>query len=455
MKQSINKKLIELTLILFAFLVFGCAMFKKTVVLKQYKIAESLDCKKDSLNGLCKPYIAIDLFSSTEIEEKDSEKMLWNLGGEGQAALINKLSERYKDNNAFKKELDNKYLKQPENTDYTTKKVKIILTVDKLTDLNPQSKSFSLADRIQYLHLNLSFNNPKVSFKKWNKFETEFAEIELGDVSFEKSFESTFDIGNDATIGKVEAKGGLTKSESLKLKNRIATLNGKFSKDSLVLNETGALGIDLNGNVIIEATIQFKDTTAYFAEFSNLRNSKGEYLPVDSVDLDMRKIRIPNIPDDQSLTANLKYDYTFRHVTKNAATFPEYDDDVILIDSKGEKDSISILDLDEIKPDRYLIFGDKQLEDYIGLEYYDDNTKSSNKHQIELWFSAEEKAIEFYTWLRYWGKQKPFDTTQFRFNTTSDRVIWLSWIINRKTKEQQAFTYRTAHIWDFAEIRKL
>jgi hypothetical protein len=67
---------------------------------------------------------------------------------------------------------------------------------------------------------------------------------------------------------------------------------------------------------------------------------------------------------------------------------------------------------------------------------------SSKPSDISLWFSSDEKAAEFHEWLRYWGKVKPFDTTVIRIGCYE--LYWAG----------ETFTYRTAHIFDFAEIRK-
>ncbi len=446
-----NKKSSSINYLILILSLSGCGIFKNTTTLKTYKkLDKPIDCSVDTNNALCRqPFVTIEPFSSTEIdnEDKKSEKTLWDLSGQGQDALINRLSERNKDNDEFKKELENSYLKEPESSDFTTKKVKIILTIDKL-----QNNYTTFADRIQFLHFNLSLNGQAAEFKKWNKYETEFAEIELGEVSFEKKIEPKLSVGTDETFAKAEIGGGLTKTESQKLKNKIAVLNGKFSKDSLVVKETGAIGLDLNGNVIIEATIKFKDTIAYFAEFTNLRNSKGRFLPMDSVVISLKKIRVPKIAEGEPLKATLTYGYYYRHVTKNYNTIPEYDDRVTFIKGNGIRIDIDVLDADEIMPDRYLIYGDQEQGDCIGLEFCDGGP-NSNCHNFALWFSDEEKAAEFYTWLRYWGKQRPMDTTPIKFNAGT-KEISLTWIIETSKNEYTYFTFHTAHIFDFAEIKK-
>ncbi len=448
-----------LMFVLTTLLLNSCGLFNRGTILKQYKKAAYLDCNKDSTDSRCKDkqFVQMGLFSSTEIgeEEKEIPKTIWNLKGEGQAMLIEKLNDRYKENDAFKKELDNKYLQEEETSDFTIKKVRLVISIKKLIDNNPKSSTYSLADRIQNLTFKISFKDAGATFLKWNKFETEYGEIDLGDITYERNAEATLGAGNEETLGNAEVKGGISRSEEVKLKKNYAKLNGIFYKDSLVVYLQGTKEVDLDGNIIIETTIKFREKKGYFVDLSNLKNSKGQYLPMDSIKTTFHIKKIPEYSDSLPLTIAFDYNYTYRHVTKNAKTYDESDDKVTFIDGAGKNTAVTLLNDDEIFPDRYAIFSDVEDTDPITLYNPDPlHVKQGEKvikegcgskpSNIALWFPTEEKAWEFYEWLRYWGKIKmSSDKTTIRIGCYE--LMWAD----------KPFTYYTAHIFDFAEIRKL
>ncbi len=446
----------KILILLVSCFINGCSLFHRGTLLKHYKSAGYIDCDKDSTNDICKgrEFVKMGLFSSTEIgeEERETAKTIWNLLGEGQAALIEKLNQRYKENDTFKKELDNKYIKVEESYDFTVKKVRLVISTKKLIDNNPKSATYSLADRIQNLKFKITFKDTGVTFLKWNKFTTEFGEIDLGDITYERNAEATLGAGSDETVAKAEIKGGVTRSEEVKLRRNYAKLNGMFSKDSLVVYLQGTREIDLDGNITIEATLKFKEKKGYFIDMGNLKKLKGNYLHFDSVQPSFQVKLVPEYTETKPLTISFDYHYSYRHVIKNANTYDESDDKVTFIDGSGQDNSVILLNNNEIFPDRYSIFSD----DSIPLELHNpDILNVKNSHEsykvecaskpsdIPLWFCSEEQAAEFYGCLRYWGKMNPSDETIIRIGCYE-----LRWAGN-------PFTYHTAHIFDFAEIRKL
>jgi hypothetical protein len=355
-----NNRISILPLILIAVLLNGCSLFNKGAILKHYKTARHLNCNKGCSDTRCKEYVEMGLFSSSEIDEeesKESPKTILNLQGEGQAVLIEKLNDRYKENDAFKKELYYTFSKKEEPSDFTVKKVRLIISVNKLTNNDPKSPTYSLADRIQNLKFKLSFEDVGVAFLKWNKFETEYGEIDLGDLTYERNAEAT--VGAEVEkIGTAEIKIGATRTEELKLKKNYAKLNGLFHRDSLVVYLQGTREVDLDGNIIIEATVKFKEKKGYFVDFQNLKNEKGKNLSMDSVLTNFRVIKITEYTEAKPLTISFDYSYTYRHVTGNEKTFDESDDKVLFIDGFGRDNAVTLLNKDEIFPDRYTIFSD-------------------------------------------------------------------------------------------------
>ncbi|MBI1307764.1 MAG: hypothetical protein GC181_14265 [Bacteroidetes bacterium] len=386
---------------LFCFLaiVAGCS------TIKRYKRIVSFGTTSQSL-------VTMSFFSAveTEGEKKDESKTLWDLQGEGQQALIDKLGERYKDNDDFKEELNNAYLEVSEKStlDYTTKRIKIILSVNKFRDYSKLKhlNNFSLADRIEFLKFSLVLEDTSAKFIKWNKFETEFADIDIADVTFEKNLEATLGAGTDETIAKGEIKGGLTKTEEQKIKYRYAVLNGRISPDSLEVEEEGTREIDLNGNIILDVTIQFKRVEQSFAEFIDLRNKSGECQAADSVKLYFRKFIMPQIKEGQNLSATLNYNYIYRNVKnkRGAKTFIESDDKVKYYEGKGKTPNIVLLNSAEIKPIRFLVTCNStpiKISSTPAIE------GGSTENIEELIFSSQEKANAFCEWLKNIGQKNP------------------------------------------------
>ena len=83
--------------------------------------------------------------------------------------------------------------------DFTRKELLMVFTVSRDRDyarLNDPSGRFSPADRIEYLKLTLQIpQENQLKFTRWNRYATEYGEINIADVSFSRSLE--LDAGGD------------------------------------------------------------------------------------------------------------------------------------------------------------------------------------------------------------------------------------------------------------------
>jgi len=143
---------------------------------------------------------------------------LWDLSASAQNQLIQILDERYPDNEQFFSSLGWEYPVEDEFTfpDFISKDLRMVFTISRERDykaLNRASGRFSPADRIEYLKFSLEIPEEyNLRFSRWNRFTTEYGELEIADVSFSRSLdldmevtpENLADIGGKANTGRAE-----------------------------------------------------------------------------------------------------------------------------------------------------------------------------------------------------------------------------------------------------------
>ncbi len=366
-------------------------------------------------------YVSMDLFSirsEEKKEEKTSEKTLWDLDAEGQAMLIDKIDKRQTANSAFTEGLNSKYFEDGNKlaaVDYCVKNVKVILSINKLRNYAAFPKSFTPADRIEYLKFKLKLKSGQnAEFIKWDKFQTEFATIDIADVTFARTLEASLTgkagVNGKGTVSAGETvsaeagaemsvegniKGNISKTEAQKIKYRYASLNGKLDKDYLQIEEEGTREIDLNGNVVIDATIKFKPWYGKFAILEDLKDKSGAYNPKDKVALKFKPYTMPEFSFEKNLLVDLEYEYVYRFVKGGYKTFPEYDDRICYKTGNGSSLGLNLILADDIKPGIWVItFVDPTTKVEGVLKVKDKfNTIS------ELQFPSYESAGLFRSWL--------------------------------------------------------
>ncbi len=304
------------------FFLAGLVLFLLVSACTSVKRFKSADYKGTD-NGL----VDVELFSSRlAVENLDRQDMyLWDLSANAQTRLVQILDERYPDNGQFMRALSMNYQESEESVmvDYTRKDLQMVFTVNKdreYSRINDPDGRFSPADRIEYLKLSLEIpEENSLKFIQWNRYATEYAEIEIADVSFSRSLE--LDAGGDAGGVELGGRASLNRSEKQVIETRYLKLNGSLSAYQLVLEEEGTRETDLTGNISAHVSLEFgafpeRMVVPFFSDSGQLVVKFQDVL-VPSLEL---------APD--TLFATLSMDYIYRHVQTGWLTFAEWDDKV-------------------------------------------------------------------------------------------------------------------------------
>jgi hypothetical protein len=334
-----------------------CLVQFSCTTVKRYKSIEKTVTDTNNL-------VSIDLFGTKvdAAKEDDKSKSLWELQAEGQAELIKVIDKRNAEDEKLFAALNNKYLKSKEEitTDYTAKDVRLVFSISKKRDyshIDGKNPSYTLGDRIEYIKFNITIaDSLNLNFIKWNKFSTEYATIDVADVSFSQSLEATAStgltnsVGTEKTVDNVKktstdsanpsvgAKGTINKTETQKVRFRYLALNGKISDKIISIEQEGMREIDLAGNVIADINLKFDENTETLSSIESYKTPAGAFNSPDKMKVALNVVTVPvltGLPD--SINATLSYDYAYRHVSNGAKTFYEWDDEVEYIYGHSSK----------------------------------------------------------------------------------------------------------------------
>jgi len=397
-------------------LFIGCS------TVKRYKKIETVSTDNNR--------VTMNLFG-TKIDvakAEDNTKSLWDLQGEGQAELIKAFNTRYGENKNFDSQLNIRYLKPAEkkSTDFTNKDLKLIFSIAKKRDytkLASSSTSYNLADRIEYLKFKVTIDaGTNLKFVKWNKFTSEYATVDIADVSFTQSLELNGSLGTSSTGGteasstvegvaqkattgssfspSISAKGSMSKTETQKVRYRYLQLNGAISDKEISIEQEGMREIDLTGNVIADVNLKFDEGIETLSAIDKLMAQDGTFNPMASVNLTTYTVTVPTIagiPDE--VNATLTYDYVYRHVVRGEKTFYEWDDKIEYVNGTSSQ-QITLFKKKDLVP------GFAQLakigEDRLAFNartrlIIEENFGAQNTY--ELIFSSNTEAAAFLDWL--------------------------------------------------------
>lgn len=318
---AMKKPSLLLSVFLLLILFSGCSSVKR------YQSAEW----KGQDNSL----VDMELFGARleHLSAEDLEKNLWDLSASAQTQLIQILNERYPDNEQFIGALSKEYLTGSKfsDLDLTRKDLRMVFTISRERDyraLNETSSRFSPADRIE--HLKFSLELPleyNLSFVRWNRYSTEYGEIEIADVSFSASL----DLDADGMLKQTDVggKSSFSRSEQQELKTRFLKLNGSISDRVIGIEEEGTREIDLTGNVIADVSLEFLGFPERIAlpVFSGVSEITGGETGLSGIRfVDVLVPRMEEVPD--TIQASLTLEYVYRHVQSGSRTFAEWDDQV-------------------------------------------------------------------------------------------------------------------------------
>lgn len=287
--------------------------------------------------------VEVELFSAL-LESPDPlerKKSLWDLEAGAQTRLIQILDARYPANEGFQRALKRSYIQEAEGPgrDHLATNLRMVFSVSKHRDyvqLGQSRGRYSPADRIEYLRIGLQLPpGAHVHFTGWNRYATEYATLDIGEVSFSRS------IDLDAQAESPIAEGGMRiqtgKKEDQAIRSRHMALNGKLSPTRLELEEEGNMAADLAGNILADVAVEF-DAYPEKITVPVFRDESGTGFP-ELIRLDFTDLMIPRMEDAPgTLFATLDYEFIYRHVESGWKTYQEFDDRVAYFRGKGTRE---------------------------------------------------------------------------------------------------------------------
>jgi hypothetical protein len=390
MKKPPQLLFVNLLMILTAtmLLVDGCSSVKR------YKSA--------SWKGEDNSLVNMELFGARleQSSSENQERNLWDLSAGAQTQLIQILNERYPHNEQFMGALSKRYLGErfTGQVDMTRKDLKMVFTISKQRDyqlLNESSARFSPADRIEYLKFSLEIPPEyKLRFSSWNRYTTEYGEIEIADVSFSTSLDLELEGMVKGSDGS--GKSTFNRNEQQEVKSRYLKLNGSMSEKRITVEEEGTREIDLTGNVMADVSLEFAGFPERIA-IPHFSGNDADHAGVASLEgfsfADVMVPRMKEAPD--TIMAHLTLNYVYRHVQAGGKTFAEWDDQVEYYSGEVKKKIPLFLKRDYL-PGFYCIGSEKDPEKRLKV-------KGGGDQEYLLQFLNYEDASRVVEWL---GGQK-------------------------------------------------
>lgn len=321
-------------------------------------------------------------------------KNLWDLSASAQTQLIQILDERYPDNEQFTGALNREYMLKGSGPvmDYTTSNLRMVFTISKTSDfssINEAAGRFSPANRIEYLKFTLEVSpESNLHFTGWNRYTTEYGEIEIADVSFSRSLELEAEYSDETAGGK--AQGSFSRSEDQAVRSRYLKLNGSISGRKLEIEEEGTREIDLTGNVIADVSLEFDGFPERITIPLYTGGPEGDRAKVSA--LKFMDVMVPRMEDaPEAIMATLEAEYVYRHVESGWKTFQEWDDRVAYYSGTITR-QIPLFERDEYVPALFCIGTD--LDGKRALK-----TRSGTGQEYPLRFGSHAEASRFLDWL--------------------------------------------------------
>lgn len=342
--------------------------------------------------------VELDLFS-TKLSEGATESQggnLWDLSAGAQTQFVQILDERFPENSSFIEALGTDYPAGGSygSGDLTERNLRMVFSIRKQRDytrLNDPSGRFSPADRIEYLTIRLDLpDTSHLHLTRWNRFSTEYGEIEIADITFSRNLlleaDAPFqelEVGPRATLGRNEAQ---------EIRARYLKLNGAMGEDWIMIEEEGTRETDLTGNVLADVTLRFdpfpeRVTYPVFAP-EGLKSA----LEPELEGLVFREVMVPRLEEaPENIVATLRAEYIYRHVQSGWKTFQEWDDRVEYYSGTLEKEVV-LFTREDYLPDFFCIGTELPEKRAITLRH------TSGK-EYPLQFASYRDASRFLEWL--------------------------------------------------------
>ncbi len=357
--------------------------------------------KSASYKGEDHSLVDMELFGATleHPGQDQSGKSLWDLDAGAQTQLIKILNERNPGNAQFTEALNQAYLADGEGSfvDFTKNDLRMVFTISRKKDyklMGEPGSRFSPADRIECLKFSLRIPDEyKLQFKGWNRYATEYGEVEIADVSFSGSIDLSGDISTEYVEGGIKASSG--RKEDQAVRTRYLKLNGRISPKIIEMEAEGNREIDLAGNVLADVSLAFEgfpERISFPVYSAGSEDSPG---PVTGINfMDILVPRISDLPD--SIMATLEMEYIYRHVSSGWKSYQEWDDRVAYYSGRVEK-QVSLFNRDQYVP---LIFCLGRDEEVGEGEVEALGIRSSAGIDYPLQFLDYREAGTFLEWLK-------------------------------------------------------
>lgn len=351
--------------------------------------------KTADYKGTDKELVDVELFNTQLSAESAgiTEKNLWTLSANAQTRMVQILDERYPDNGQFMGVISNNFGSSEVPVQQLIRKdLRMVFSVSKQRDysrMDDPAGRFSPADRIEYLKLSLEIPDAYgLRFYEWNRYSTEYGEIDLADISFSRNLDLTLDGGPGGFEASSEAKLG--RSEKQVLSKRYLKMNGRISDLQLVIEEEGTREVDLTGNVVAEVSLLFDGFPEIVMVPVFAADTGGR---VELAALNFKDVLVPSmleVPD--TLYADLNLEYIYRHVSSGWNTFAEWDDKVAYYQGSKSKRVALFLKKDYVPP--FFCIGNDQGE-RNALKF-----RKSQEREYLLQFRDYFDANRFLEWLQ-------------------------------------------------------
>ncbi|MFN8239412.1 MAG: hypothetical protein U0X39_01515 [Bacteroidales bacterium] len=388
--------------ILFLLSVTILALFAGCSTLVRYRVLYGTS-KNDNL-------VDVNVFRfrlSDNTSEKQS-KTLWDLNAEAQAQLLKIYNSRYPGNKSFNEALERRYLESADNlpqNDFTKRDLRMVFSISKnrgeYRDTSGKTVRTTPADRIEYLKVSIKASDPLFRFTGWNFFTTEYATIDIANISSSRSFDLTGELSASKTVKDESGKNislSPTVSSGMKvdqtLKYRYLKLNGQLNDSTISIEEEGTRENDLTGNIVADVSIEFNKFPVMLATVKGLRDSTGKPAKAENVEADFDYVLIPAVSSiNDKIEAELSIDYVYRKVFGGKKSYPEWNDWVRYYTGHVSK-KITILNAADFVPGFYGL-GVNQ-----GVDKYFLSASDSNLEGVPLFFRTYKEARDFLDWFR-------------------------------------------------------
>lgn len=328
------------------------------------------------------------------LDSETAGKNLWELSAGAQTQMIQILNERYPDNEQFIGALNQEYLLRGKGPliDYTTRNLRMVFTISRERDfasLGDGSGRFSPADRIEHLKFTLEIPPEyNLHFTGWNRYTTEYGELEIADVSFSRSIDLEAAWEGESIDAGVQRS--VSRSEKQVVKSRYLKLNGSISDRKLEIEEEGTREIDLTGNVIADVSLVFDGFPERITLPLYSSGEKGS--PPQVTALKYVDVMVPlseGVPD--VIMATLELEYVYRHVEVGWDTYQEWDDRVAYYTGTLTR-QIPLLKKHEYLPLLFCIGTDLEGKEAIKIH-------SHTGTEYPLRFASHAEASRFLDWM--------------------------------------------------------